>query len=68
MREMANRAVCIGGTRMVMENAAERGAKQEQRYQRCRHHHLPNYASLSHFVEVQERAYPNHTVDAPASK
>ena len=53
---------------MVMENAAERGAEQQQRYQRRRHQHIPNYASLSHFVEVQERAYPNHTVDAPASK
>ena len=53
---------------MVMENAAERGAEQKQRYERRRHHHTPNCLALSHFVEVQERAYPNHTVDAPASK
>jgi hypothetical protein len=53
---------------MVMENAAERGTEQEQRYQRRRHHCIPNYLALSHIVEVQERAYPNHTVDAPASK
>lgn len=49
---------------MMMKNTAERGAEQEQRYQRRRRRQIPNYLALSHVVEVQERAYPNHTVDA----
>ena len=49
---------------MMMKNTAERGAEQEQRYQRRRHRQIPNYLALSHVVEVKERAYPNHTVDA----
>jgi hypothetical protein len=64
MREMANGAICIGGARMVMKNTAERGTEQEQRYQRRRHRQISNNLALSHVVEVQERAYPNHTVDA----
>lgn len=35
---------------MVVENTAERGAEEEQRYQRRRHRQIPNYLALSHVV------------------